>query len=550
MLFSRIIDILEEHEFLTAVSLIMAFYVAPIFARAIFAVLGGIIAFIVKTLFNDALENKIRSLVSNLLGGLLNNDKVEVRDVPHLDTDYLCIYRLYIPVTEHLTVEIPTVRIRVRFWRLLRKTFWLYLRNLDNRLAFNGYFKLLCSDELKEILLQNASINWSCRQHKQAEECYKDTNFDISSLNIIEENLKHYTFHLLWERADLKISLPGEEFAVENLGGYINNEKGKYDMYLHGLFDGQIMSITNRDKGIRNFRMMIPAVNLTPLIWTVICDYVPALTVFHSAQGSSSMGRMVNIICKLRITNKVEVADMEWTFRDGRGEYTGTASKHTYALTAIEGTFHIKEMKEFTIGRLNLKINNHNVGLAGNLTFFNPIDKSVHRLKEEGNFSLAIDANNFSFINGLDISVLDRFIIDGEITITPTTVHICFHSDSEHAINAFKFRYRDLSIIIDKFFGHITFEAAACFSQDIGCYLVSATKYGSPGIYNRNLIHLQSFYYDLIDQVFSIQLRTKGIDFQSFSKDHQRHANAISIIDIHGDFSPTGTVKACINEQK
>ena len=40
------------------------------------------------------------------------------------------------PITDHLHVYIPTVRIRVRFWRLLRRFIWLYMRHLDNRIAF------------------------------------------------------------------------------------------------------------------------------------------------------------------------------------------------------------------------------------------------------------------------------------------------------------------------------------------------------------------------------------------------------------------------------
>lgn len=541
----HIVVTFQYHEFLTAVGIIAAFYLGPIIARAIIIVLGGIIAFFIKTIFNDALEQKIRAILSSLIGGLLNNEKVEVRDIPLLDSDYLCIFKLHIPVTDHLTVEIPTVRIRVRFWRLLRKTFWLYLTHLDNRLAFNGYFKLLCSDELKEINLQNASIIWECHEHEKAEDCYRDSNFDITILNIIQDKLKLYEFHLLWEKADLKIILPGESLAVENIGGYIINEKGKYDMYLHGLFEGQIMSITNRDKGIRNYHMMIPAINLTPFLWTIVCDNIPALTVFH-ATDSSSMGRMINVQCQLRVKDKLEITEIEWTFRDGRGEYIGATSKHTYSLTAVEGSFHIKEMREFCANRLNLKINNHNVGLAGFINFDSPINDTVGKVSEEGIFSLAIDANNFTFINGLELSVLDRFNLDGEIKISPNSLHICFHSDKEHAVNAFKFTYRDLSCIVDRFFGHITLDGASCFSQDIGCYLVSLTKFGAAGIYERKLLHLQSLYYDLIDQIFSIQVRAKGLDIKAFNKGYKQNANTTSFIDIYGNFSSEDSIKAHI----
>lgn len=538
----------QYHEFLTAVGIIAAFYLGPIVARAIIIVLGGIIAFFLKMMFNDALEQKVRALVSSLIGSLLNNDKVEVRDIPLLDSDYLCIFKLHIPITDHLTVEIPTVRIRVRMWRLVRKTIWLYLAHLDNRLAFNGYFKLLCSDELKEINLQNASIIWECHDHANAQECYKETSFDFTQLNILQDQLKLYNFSLLWEKADLKINLPGERLQVENIGGYINNEKGKYEMYLHGLFEGQIMSIANLDKGIKNYRIMIPAVNLTPFIWTIICDNIPALTVFHATDGLS-MGRMVNILCQIRITDKIEVADIEWTFRDGHGEYTGATSNHTYSLTAIEGTFHIKEMREFSSSRLNLKINNHNVGLAGFINFNTPINTAVQETAEDGIFSIAIDANNFSFINGLEISVLDRFILDGEIKLAPKSMHICFHSDKEHSVNALKFSVRDLSIIIDRFFGHITFEGAACFSQDLGCYLVSATRYGHPGIYDRRLLHLQSLYYDLVDQVYSIQARAANLDLKSFTEGTKQRPDTTSLIDIYGNFASNESIKTHITRE-
>lgn len=535
----------EYHEFLTALSIVAAFYLGPIIARAIIIVLGGIIAFFIKTLFNDALEQKIRAVVSSLIGGLLNNDKVEVRDIPLLDSDYLCIFKLYIPISDHLTVYIPTVRIRVRFWRLVRKTFWLYLTHLDNHLAFNGYFKLLCSEELKEINLQNASIVWECTKHETAEACYHDSSFDVSQLNIIADKLKLYNFHLLWEKADLKIKLPGESLAVENIGGYIINEKGKYDMYLHGLFEGQIMSIANLNKSIRTYRLMIPAINLTPFLWAIVCDNIPALTVFHSSD-SSSMGRMVNINCQLLITDKLEIDEIEWTFRDGRGKYVGPTSKHTYSLTAIEGSFRIKNMREFCANRLNLKINNHNVGLAGHLGFDEPISKNINSQSHEGVFSLAIDANNFAFINGLDVSVLDRFNLDGEIKITPSTIHLCFHSDQEHAVNALRFRYRDISFIVDRFFGHLTLDAAAWYSQDVGCYLVNVSKFGSAGIYNRKLLHIQSFYYDLLDQVFSVQVRAKELDLKSFNKGLKQKPDINNLIDIYGNFSSEDSIKAHI----
>lgn len=537
----------QYHEFLTAVGIIAAFYLGPILAKAIIMLLGGIIAFFMKTLFNDALEAKVRAIVSGLIGGLLNNEKVEVRDIPLLDSDYLCIFKLHIPVTDSLTVDIPTVRIRVRFWRLVRKTIWLYLTHLDNRIAFNGYFKFLCSEELKEINLQNASIIWECHEHSKAEDCYHDSNFDTTILRIIEDELKLYEFHLLWEKADLKINLPGESLAVENIGGYITNEKGKYEMYLHGLFEGQIMSIANRDKGIRNFRLMIPAINLTPFLWMVVCDNIPALTVFH-AKEDASMGRMVNIICQLHIGDKLEVAEIEWTFRDGRGEYVNPSSKHSYSLTAIEGSFHIKNMTEFCANRLNLKINNHNVGLAGSLNFAHPINQNVHKVSEAGTFSLAVDANNFTFINGLEMAVLDRFILEGELQIKPNSLHFCFQSDKEHAVNACKFSYRDLSFIVDRFCGHITLDRTACFSQDMGCYLVNVTKFGTAGIYNRKPLQLQSFYYDLIEQVFSIRLQTKELDLLSFSKGLEPRPQVDNLIDIYGNFSSEDSIKAKIME--
>ncbi|MCQ2373435.1 MAG: hypothetical protein MJ050_05095 [Phascolarctobacterium sp.] len=541
----HIIDILEKHEFLTALSLITAFYLAPIFAKAVFTIIGGTIAFIVKLIFNDALERKIRSWVANILRGLLNNENIQVNDIPLLDSEYLCIFRLYIPITDHLNVYIPTVRIRVRCWRLLRRSIWLYLRHLDNRIAFYGYLKLLCSEELKEINLQNASITWECHEHEDAAECYRGTNFDFAQLNIIEEKLKRYEFHLLWERANLRVTLPGENIAVENIGGYISNNNGNYEMYLHGLLEGQIMSIGNIGKGIRNYRLIIPAINLTPLIWTMICDNIPALTVLHSSNGHS-MGRMVNVICQLRIRDKIEVAEIEWTFRDGNGEYVSAASNHSYSLTAIEGSFHIKEMTEFCATGLNLKVNNHNIGLAGTITFANPINQKVNQITEDGIFSIAFDANNFNFINGLEVSVLDRFILDGEIQITPNAIHFCCHSDKEHAVNAFKFSYKDLSIIVDRFFGHLTVEGSTCFSQDIGCYLVSATKHGSSSIYDRSLIHLQNFYYDLIDQAFAIQVRANGIDVPNFITSKTPRSQITSLLDIHGDFSSAGNINVLV----
>lgn len=537
----HIIEILEKHEFLTALSLITAFYLAPIFAKAVFTIIGGILAFIVKLIFNDAVERKVRSWVSDILKGLLNNENIQVQDIPLLDSEYLCIFRLYIPITDHLHVYIPTVRIRVRFWRLLRRFIWLYIRHLDNRIAFRGYLKFLCSEEIKEINLQNATITWECNEHEDAADCYRNTTFNFSQLYIIEDKLKAYDFHLLWERATFKVSLPGENIAVENIGGYISNNRGSFDTYLHGLLEGQIMSISNLDKGIRDYRMLIPSINLTPFIWAMICDNIPALAVFHSS-SSKSMGRMINVICQLRICDRLEVAEIEWTFRDGNGEYISTRSNHTYSLTSIDGSFHIKEMKQFCATRLNLKINNHNVGLAGTMVFDNPIN-DVHKLTENGTFTIALDSNRFSFLNGLDISILDRFILDGELKITPHNFHVCFHSEQEHAVNAFKFSYKDVSIIVDRLFGHLTFEESTCFSQDIGCYLVSATKYGTTGIYNRRLMHLQSFYYDMIDQYYSIQIRTKDVDFSSFCNNTEQHNNSTSLIDIRGDFSSLGNFK-------
>lgn len=313
----HIVVTFQYHEFLTAVGIIAAFYLGPIIARAIIIVLGGIIAFFIKTIFNDALEQKVRAIVSSLIGGLLNNDKVEVRDIPLLDSEYLCIFKLHVPITPHLTVEVPTVRIRVRFWRLLRKTLWLYLTHLDNKLAFYGYFKLLCSDELKEINLQNASIIWECHEHQAATECYRDTKFDVTILNALEDKLKRYEFHLLWEKADLKINLPGETLDVENIGGYIINQKGEYNIYLHGLFEGQIMTIANHDKGVRNYRLIIPSIEITPFIWSIFKDKIPNLTIDHT-NDIHSVGRIVNIVCQLNMNDSLKISQMEYWFLYGK----------------------------------------------------------------------------------------------------------------------------------------------------------------------------------------------------------------------------------------
>lgn len=86
----------QYHEFLTAVGIITAFYLGPIIARAVVLLIGGILAFFIKTIFNDALELKVRAIISSLIGSLLNNNQVEVKDIPPLGSDYLCIFRLYI----------------------------------------------------------------------------------------------------------------------------------------------------------------------------------------------------------------------------------------------------------------------------------------------------------------------------------------------------------------------------------------------------------------------------------------------------------------------
>lgn len=546
LMIDHIIILFEQHEFLTAVSLVTAFYLAPILVKAVFAILGGGIAFIAKTVFNDALENKIRSIVSNLLSALLNNDSIKVNDIPLLDSDYLCIFQLYIPITENLTVYIPTVRIRVRFWRLARKTFWLYLNHLDNRLAFNGYFKLLCSEELKEINLQNANIIWECAKHNMAEECYRDINFDFSQLGLMEEKLKLYEFHLLWEHAHLKINLPGENISVENLCGHINNQSGTYEIYLHGLLDGQIISVSNLGKSLHDLRLIIPAINLTPLLWAIIGDNIPALMAFHPS-SNKLMGRIVNVICCIKLRNHLEITDVEWTLHDGHCEYTGAASNHTYTLSSIEGSFRIKRMIEFTATKLNLKINNHNVGLSGSLIFSSPIKKTSSINAKEGSFSIALDSNNFTFINGLEISILDRFNLEGSFKLVNSNLYVCFHSDKEHSINALKFSYKDTCVIVDRFFGHLTIEGSICHSQDIGCYLVSASKYNSKGIYGRNPIHLQRLFYDLISQDFSIQLRAKQLDLVNFNKCLKPQKNINSFIDIEGNFSSTGNIITTIS---
>jgi len=316
----HIIQIFEKHEFLTAISLITAFYLAPIFAKAFFAILGGIIAFIIKMLFNDALENKIRSVIGSLLGTLLDNEKVQVKDIPLLDSDYLCIFQLHIPVTEKLTIDIPTVRIRVRFWRLARKTLWLYLTHLDNKIAFNNYFKLLCSEELKEINLQNANILWECKEHSHAEECFRDASFDFSILKKLEAYLKLYEFHLLWERGDLKINLPSESISIENIGGHINKEQDKYEMYLHGLLNGQIMSITNLDTSLHRFRLTIPSISQTSIFWRIIAGYIPKLDMPPTMQENVVI-RLVNIICFFKITDTLEVSRLEWALQENYREY-------------------------------------------------------------------------------------------------------------------------------------------------------------------------------------------------------------------------------------
>ena len=309
----RILDILEKHEIVTAISIIAAFYIAPIVVKIVFSIVASIIAFFLKAFFNDALEVKIRNWSSTLLTNMLHGQKVEAQDLPHIESEYVYLYRLVLPITDHLTVFIPTLRIRMRIWRLVRKALLLYIQNITNSLAFRGYLRSLCADEVREITLQNVSVHWKCPTHNHSEECHCDSSLDIAQLKELSNALKAYRFHILWDRADLNIEIDDENFNIENIGGYIHNKYGAYKIFLHGLYDGQIMTLSNEGTDISYYQLNVPALNLNPILWDFLADTFPNL-LQYKIEKSHHLNRMHNIHCRLHLKNSLELIALTGSF--------------------------------------------------------------------------------------------------------------------------------------------------------------------------------------------------------------------------------------------
>lgn len=548
-------QLIQTHGLINFVLFLISIYFVPFVFKLIIWMIKNLLGPIFRVFFNDFVENKIKKFISDKLSKLTGQQLI-ANDIPHLESDYLYLYKVVMTKQDILTIEFTTIEIRVRFWRLLGRVLLNHLRFCFDKAAREDNLKLTLSKEIKEIRLQNPIITWNTKPS-----CTDCSNPDTDRLDKLKHKhevanealmellagLQHYELHLAIDRGSLKFNIRGTYYGVDNLGGYIHNQNNRFQLYFNGLYDGQIISFANEDQDGSRYHLVVPGCTITATLWEIITDYIPSLQCIKPLEGDA-IGRLTDVHCHFAINEYLELTNLEWQIRDVRGEYN-RGGKHSYRFASGEGSFHINALKSFTVSKFIFKVNNHAIGWNGKFVFDQPLNSKPNLKTNSGSFYIALDSNTFSFANSFNLSVLDRFWLNGKLSMVEGAVTLAFDSDGESAVNALAIGYKKLRLIVDRFYGDIIFGKDSISSNSIACRLTSIGVGESADIDTQSHIAINNLSFDLPTQAFTFNADASNMDIPAVYKSLEFSGRLNGNLNIAGVLSKahSSTGKGCYN---
>lgn len=490
----------------------LVIYLLPIVVNCILSIFKSFIAFALRLKFFEKIERTIKNYVNSCISSLLHSDDVTTNDIPHLESDYLFLYRINI-CKDNLNIEIPTIEIRIRFWRWFwlvalkclkyKLTFWRPLGERKQELDKN--LQRICSREIKEVKLENAYIVYKADEIKSKAVSVEDTKAVLETVLQEKLPLEELNFHILLERATLVIKLQEEEFYVENINGHLHNTDGYLKAYVFGFHEGQIVSFSNRKGSYRNYQAIITSISLNHGFWKIITSYIPALSGLTT--DNSAICKLTDVHCFFSLEEGIQLESLEWRVRDG--EVRADLKGRRYSLSAFEGSFSINELKHFAIRKLNCKLNNHPLGFGGYVDFSEPLKGKEQLATNSGTYSFALDSNALTFINDLHIELLNRFWLEGCFNISSEALTLAFKSKQTEN-SALKVAYKDFSAMLKRFDGSIKLSGSEIVSDNISCSVISA--YNTREKMAEAKLLVNRFVFNMANQKFYVEAGLEGLE--------------------------------------
>lgn len=534
-------QLIQTHGVINFVLFLVSLYFVPFAFKTVLWMIKNLLGPVFRVLFNDLIERKIKAIVSAELSKL-TRQRVIANDIPHLESDYLYLYKIVISGNEFLQVEFPTIVVRVRFWRLLGKLTWnavWHCRNSAKKLAGIG---AIMSAEVKEVKLENPTVVWKIKDEACtacAVEDQDDKPQHIHHLHDVLDDVRHalnqYELHFAIDRGAFKVNIRDTYYSVENISGYIHSNKEKFQLYFLGLYDGQVISFANEDKEGQRFHLVVPGCTITPALWEIITDNIPSLQAVKPSAGDA-IGRITELHCRFSIEQQLELLSLDWQIRDGKGEYSH-GNSHSYKFTAGEGSFHIDSLKVFTVSKFSLKVNNHAIGWSGRFVFDKPLDSKQNLKTNSSSFELALDSNDFSFANSLSLAVLDRFCLKGNMEMLDGGITLNFDSDNETELNSLAVQYKKLRLLVNRFYGDISISKDAVNSQSLGCCLISVSVGDGQEAETSSDVKLKDVNLNLLTQDFSMQALVQALDVPAYYKSVEFFGKLDGDVKITGNLS-------------
>lgn len=426
-------QLVQTHGIINFVLFFISLYFVPFAFKAIWWMIKNLLGPIFRVLFNDLIENKIKHFISAKLSKLTGLE-VQTKDIPHLESDYLYLYKIVMSNADRFTVEFSTIILRVRFWRFVAKLVWNRIWHFNNQEKAEQELKYILSAEIKEIRLEEPTFilnmahdEETCEECNDADETStRHSHAADSILAELHTALQQYNVHFIINRGAFKVNVRNTFYSVENVGGYIHNDSERFQLYFNGLYDGQIISFANEDKQGYRYHLVVPGCTITPALWEVISDNIPSLQCVKPIE-SDALGRITDLHCRFTIEKTLELLSLDWQIRDGQGEYSNKDSS-SYSFTEVEGSFHIEGLQNFNISKFNLKVNNHTFGFNGKFIFDKPLNSKKNLKTNSSSFMLALDSTAFAYANKLGLTSSDKFCLAGNLDMQDGVITITFNN--------------------------------------------------------------------------------------------------------------------------
>ena len=519
-------------------------YLFPILVNFLLSILRSTVAFILRITFFDNIERAIKKYINGFISRILQSDDVTTNDIPHLESDYLFLYRIKI-VKNGLIVEIPTVEIRIRFWRVISLVCWFYVKThicfwkpaAEKRLSFDNALRALCSKEIKEIKLQNAIVDYT---YEQREVKTKQKSSEIEVEQIIEEAklLNDLDFHVLLERFTVNVHYAGETFIVENTTGHIHHAAGVSKVYLFGFHNGQVVSLTNVEGRANEFRAMVTNFLVTKEWWQVITKNIPGLRMIHNVD-EEDLCKISDLNCCFKIARKVTINNISWRITDGEAYYE--AEKQQYDLQAVEGSFRIDKLQNFYVHSLKLKLNNHPLSAGGYVSFGQPVTSQDTVKHNKGSFKLTIDDNKLSFMSNLHVGIIGRLNLSGDFVLDGEKFALTLQSGGKNK-EAVAVQYKDYSITLNDFSCSFEINDNQLVGKEIKCAVLPKGSLEEAN--DKASMCLQDFNFDLATQRFSLQAELSDYNTYSLWEKKKFSCRADLTMFIEGCLSTANSVVA------